>query len=397
MKIGNFYGAVDFYRKEKIAYAQFLVPHRVLSTCRLNGGLREDLEYLYNHQSCEPANHTGTDLCHVAVKHPARYQERITSKAGIPYEKSASLGTAANMHNAAIAREQFLDLEVVAVTTAGVGGNGGRAGDPASYYQSEDGAKPISALPPQAGTINSLLFVSEELSPGALVVASTVMAEAKASVLQELSTPSRYSEGIATGTGTDQIGIASRIGTRIRHTDANKHSKLGELIGTVLRRSLFEALNLQAGMTPDSRRSSIVALQRLGETQERFIAGVKSGLSESDAGLFERNFLAANHDPVTVSCIQALVHLRDQFVWGVLPLSCLREIMVPHLVRIASVVSGKELVSEIVLEAIGEQAIGIERNVFLELIHCCFSIGFSEKWRGRFEDPQPVDMQPQPQ
>ncbi len=386
MKIGEYYEAVELFREEKIVFAHFLKPHRVLSTCRLNGGLREDLQYLYNHQSCEPRAHTGHDLCHVAVQEPERYQRRIAGKAGIDYAKSASLGTAANVNNASIAVEKHQELEVRAITTAGVGGNGGRAGDPASYYASEEGTVIIDRAPPAAGTINTILLVNQELTPGAMVAAATVMTEAKASVLQELMAPSRYSEGIATGTGTDQIGIASLLGSRIQHTDANKHSKLGELIGLTVRRSLFDALNLQSGLTPDSRRSSVAQLLRFGETQESFIRAVRKHLDEEAGPLFEANFLSANHDPVTVAAVQALVHVRDQFVWGVSPSSCIHEIMIGHAAMIASAVGGREIGREQMQKRLGDFVASVEASTLLELVHRSFAIGYACKWSGRFDD-----------
>lgn len=386
MKIGQYYDAVELYREEKVAYAHFLKPHRVLSTCRLNGGVREDLEYLYNHQSCEPRAHKGTDLCQVAVKEPERYQKRIADKAGIAFEKSASMGTAANMNNSAVVSESFKGLEVIAVSTAGVGGNGGRAGDPASYYASEEGTVIIDRPPPQAGTINTMLFVNQEISQGAMVVASTVMTEAKSSVLQELMAPSRYSEGIATGTGTDQIGIACLLGTRIQHTDANKHSKLGELIGTAVRKALFQALNLQSGLTPDSRRSSIAQLMRFGESEKSFTAAIRDSLEAEAADLFEANFLSANHDPVTVAAVQALVHVRDQFEWGVSPVGCIHEIMIGHAALLASAVAGREIGREAMQGELGSYQVQLEAKSFLELVHKSFAIGYSKKWEGRFED-----------
>ncbi len=386
MKIGDYYDAVELYREEKIVYAKFLRPHRVLSTCRLNGGLRDDLEYLYNHQSCEPRAHSGTDLCHVAVKEPERYQKRIAGKAGIEFEKSASMGTAANVNNAAVAVERHLDLEVIAITTAGVGGNGGRAGDPASYYASEEGTVIIDKAPPQAGTINTMLLINQELSQGAMVVAGTVMTEAKSSVLQELMAPSRYSEGVATGTGTDQIGIACLLGTRIQHTDANKHSKLGELIGKAVRAALFEALNLQSGLTPDSRRSSVAQLMRFGETQDSFIEGVRERLPIDTGDLFEANFLSANHDPVTVAAVQALVHVRDQFVWGVSPLGCIHDIMIGQAALLATAVGGRPIDRNEMQVKLGAYEASLQSSSLLELVHRSFAIGYAMKWSGRFED-----------
>ena len=55
MLIDTLYDGVELHREEKIIYARFLRPHHVLSTCWMAGGLRRDLNYIYNHQSCELA------------------------------------------------------------------------------------------------------------------------------------------------------------------------------------------------------------------------------------------------------------------------------------------------------------------------------------------------------
>ena len=386
MKLDTLYNAVDLYRKEKVVYAHFLKPHRVLSTSRLNGGVHEGLDYLINHQSCEPRKHTDTDLVEVYVKDPPRYMKRITSKAGIETTNAAILSTAANMNNAAIQRAAFNGLEVVAICTAGVGGNAGRAGDPASYEQTADGVKSLGTPTPPAGTIISMLFINQELSPGALLIAATVATEAKSAVLHELTTPSRYSGSLATGTGTDQIGIAAQLGTEVVHHDANKHSKLGELIGQAMEGALRQALNLQCGMTPDSRRSSIIQLERFGDTQERFIEDISSRLPESLQTLFTDNFLAINHDPVTVGAVQACVHVKDQITWGVLPESCAKDSLLYQTGLIARAVCGKALAPETFLTDWNTGDLAHSNDDFLQLIHQAFATGFAIKWQGRFED-----------
>ncbi len=63
-------------RQGRFLTAAFKRPHRVLSTCRVNGGLREDLTHIANHQSCEGVGHAarhhsivglGPDAGHVAA------------------------------------------------------------------------------------------------------------------------------------------------------------------------------------------------------------------------------------------------------------------------------------------------------------------------------------------
>ena len=385
MKLKSFYGGVELHRKEKVFYGHFLKPHRCLSTSRVNGGVHEDLNYIINHQSCEPVRHSGTDLFEVAVNEPERYLKRITSKAGLE-GKATLLNTAANMNNAAIEHCSFDGLEVIAACTAGVGSNAGRAGDPASYHQTAEGIRSISKPAPKAGTIITMLFISEELTPGALVIAATVATEAKTAVLQELSAPSCYSNGYATGTGTDQIGVASMIGSPFCHGDANKHSKLGELIARATRGALLQALNLQSGMTPDSRRSSLLQLQRLGETETTFKKSVAAHLDEPNATLFTNNFLPVNHDPVTVAAVQACVHVKDQIDWGVLPESCANDTLLYQASLIARAVSGKTIDPGLFLENWELTEPCSTNENFRALIHKAFALGFAMKWQGRYED-----------
>ena len=112
MLLGRFYEAIEVHREEKIIYVKFLSPHRVISTCRVDGGLRDDFEYLYNHQACEPRGHHHNPHGSM-TSNPVEYKGLICKRYGLPPEKSASLGTAANMNNAAIVSEKFRDLKEI--------------------------------------------------------------------------------------------------------------------------------------------------------------------------------------------------------------------------------------------------------------------------------------------
>jgi adenosylcobinamide amidohydrolase len=80
-----------------------------------------------------------------AYRDPEVYRRLIAEPHGLPAERCVTLGTAANMNNAAFVAETFRDLEVVAVCTGGVEGNAGRVGDPASLFETPDG---FEKLPP---------------------------------------------------------------------------------------------------------------------------------------------------------------------------------------------------------------------------------------------------------
>ncbi len=185
MKLGVF-GDAEVHRVGKMISARFLAPHRVVSTCRVHGGLRDDLGGVFNHQSCEPAGHMRKDLKTI-VAEPERYHQGLCERYGVA-ELSASLGTAANMNHAAIATRSFRDLSVTAICTGGVEGNAGRAGDPASVWEGEEGFEPLDKKgeePP--GTINMMLLINRELSHGAMVRSIVTATEAKSAVLQELA------------------------------------------------------------------------------------------------------------------------------------------------------------------------------------------------------------------
>ena len=388
MLLATFYDSVELRREDKILYARFLSPHTVLSTCRLAGGLREDLDYVYNHQSCEAAGgHCGQ--ARLAVTDPPAYREAVAGRAGLPAASCATLGTAANMRNAAIAEESFRDLTVAAVCTGGVEGNAGRVGDPASVMETETGFErlPRAEAPPPAGTINTMLFISKPLIPGALVRCVMTATEAKTAALQELAVGSRYSEGPATGTGTDQIAVAARRGDEgeYRLTSAGKHNKLGELIGRAVHRAIRETLALQNGLTPASQRSVAACLKRFGGDAEALREGVCRLLEGREAELFAVNFMALDHDPLTAAAAAALAHLRDKTVWGTLPESCWPDAAAQFAAQIAAAASGNfealPRLRRLLLPHV-EAARNSHRDApaFIELVCRALALGFREKW-----------------
>ncbi|OPX78770.1 MAG: Adenosylcobinamide amidohydrolase [Methanosaeta sp. PtaB.Bin039] len=384
MKLAEFYGGIELYREEKMVYAKLMTPHRVLSTCRSSaGGMHDDLMYLYNHQSCEPAGcHMNARMCRLAMESPEDYRREVADRHNLPFQKCATLGTAANMNNAAICHERFCDLEVVTICTGGVEGNAGRAGDPASYYEPQDDSakgQKDRGCNMRPGTINAMIFINRELTPGAMVAAVITATEAKTAALQELEVPSRYSDGLATGTGTDQIAVASELGGNVL-SYAGKHSKLGELIGRTMHDAVLRALAMQNGLTPASRCSSLAYLERLEIRQQELCQGIGEFLSRDNANLFEQNFSNIVNDPITVAAVAALVHLRDKFLWGVLPESCIHEVLSLYGAQVSAAVSGKTGRSYAYMQILSALKVSLDKDAFLEFVFQAFALGFSEKW-----------------
>ena len=211
--------------------------------------------------------------------------------------------------------------------------------------------------------------------------------EAKTAVLQELAVGSRYSEGLATGTGTDQIAIAAPRGDagEYRLTSAGKHGKLGELIGRATYRAIKETLALQNGLTPAVQRSASAHLKRFGADAEALRQGACRFLEGREAELFAVNFMALDHDPLTTAAVAALVHLRDKTVWGTLPAGCWPDTAGQFAAQIAAAVCGdfdalprlrKRLLPHV--EAAGDS----HRNAgaFVDLVCRALALGFQEKW-----------------
>ena len=80
--------------------------------------------------------------------------------------------------------------------------------------------------------------------------------EAKSAALQELAVNSRYSDGLSTGTGTDQIAVAAMQTDETPLTSAGKHAKLGELIGRAVKAAVKKTLANQNNLTPAGQCSA---------------------------------------------------------------------------------------------------------------------------------------------
>lgn len=381
MLLATLYDGVELHRQDKILYARFLVPHRVLSTCRVAGGLRDDLGFLYNHQCCEPAGgHCGHAA--LAMQDPLAYRDCICARHNLPAQSCATLATAANMHHAAIVEASFRDLQVAAVCTGGVEGNAGRVGDPASVVETENGFErlPLAEAPPAAGTINTMLFISKPLIPGAMVRTVMTATEAKTAVLQELGVGSLYSNGLATGTGTDQIGVAAvRDGDRPL-TSAGKHAKLGELIGRTVYAAIGETLSRQNGLTASGQCSAEAHLRRFGTDAERLCRDICRFLDEKERELFSANFLAIERDPLTVAAVAALVHLYDKTRWGILPQGCWQETAYTFAAQISAAISGNYRRLAEYRDRLDRHCLHGGDAALVQLVCRAMAVGFQEKW-----------------
>jgi hypothetical protein len=88
------------------------------------------------------------------------------------------------------------------------------------------------------------------------VRAILTITEGKSAALMELGISSRYSQDLATGTGTDQICLAAPIVSgAYEYSATNPHSKMGELLGVAVRSATKDALRWQNGLEPSFTRA----------------------------------------------------------------------------------------------------------------------------------------------
>lgn len=296
------------YRYQKSIVIPFAAKRKVLSTAHRNGGYREDLTAVFNHDAKQGEG----VACSLRADTYQEHMKIITEELGLDPERTAGITTAASMENVAIKTVTYKDLSVTAIVTGGIEINGGRVGDPTNWYEVNGKHHEI-----KVGTINILLYIDGDMPAATLTRALVTCTEAKTAAIQELMLGSRYSRGLATGSGTDGTIVFCNAEAVNTYHFAGKHSKLGELIGLAVTPAVKEALYLQTGVCPQRQFSVLRRLQRFGVEIDRIWAQFKMGkpLSKPEfVCLLEKLDQEAN----LVVLTSLYVHLLDQLDWDLI-------------------------------------------------------------------------------
>ncbi|MBR8730846.1 hypothetical protein IX308_000918 [Porphyromonas levii] len=282
----------------------------VVSSAAHNGGSRKDLTHLYNYTYAHSPLVQNKVVCKMESPNLQSHYARLTQELGLPVETTAGMGTAALLEDAALCTSSFENIHLSTIVTAGVDHNGGRAGDPPSYdeFTGEN-------LPP-SGTINIMLFIDAHLPAGTAVQAIITATEAKSAALQELQAGSLYSSGIATGSGTDTIMVVTRPDASDTLYDAGHHSRLGSTIGQLVKQAVKQALgHHDNGMTPSRQASLLWQGFRHGITLASLSSESQRLYGDLPGHLQVEQILK---DPQILAYCAPLLHLRDQYDWGIL-------------------------------------------------------------------------------
>lgn len=324
----------ELQRRGRYAVVELRAPALVLSTCHVNGGLRENIGFLVNHQSCEPGKHLERHELITQIGQNG-YHRHVCAELGLDPAHTALMGTAAQMQYLGMVTQTHADLAVTAIVTAGVTGNAGSAGDAAHYDERNGKWERTTPLPVDAkpagthhGTINTILLFSSPLSATAVTRAVMTMTEAKTSALLELAVGSKSSWRLATGTGTDQFAIATPLSGGAPRTWTGKHTKAGELTGLAVRQATLEALRWQNGLEPSLTRSLFHALGRFGLTEEAFKAAQPALLSEREFELLKANWNPIVYEPQLAAAAYAFAAVLDRVLYGTIGASSARESLI---------------------------------------------------------------------
>jgi adenosylcobinamide amidohydrolase len=385
-------------RNGRFVVAELLVSHRVISTSARNGGQREGLRWLVNHQSCEGTDHRER---HAQITGGEAYHDGVCGEIGIDAAVSATMQTAANMNYAAVVAASDLNVTVTAVVTAGVHGNAACAGDPALWRETETGWEKVAAVEPVApaapsvpvaGTINTILLVNHALTEGALARAVITMTEAKSAALQRLAVRSLYSADFATGTGTDQYCMAARLGTDGRGDDGavgdgrrvakefastSPHSKLGELIGVTVRDATLEALRWQNGMEVSSTRLLFHALGRYGVREADCLTELAALLSERELELLKKNFQSVVYEPKVAAAAYAIAAVLDRIRVGTVPAGAARDIFRQQVATLATSLAARPDAWPEFYGRLGD----VDPEQAASGVYEAIAMGWSAKWR----------------
>jgi adenosylcobinamide amidohydrolase len=226
---------LDFINRTLIL--DFSRPMQVVST--LEGQL-DGIRTVGNHYSPPPCWSLGHGKGLEGVR------SHVYEVLGIDPQQSSFLFTGADMNNLAVRTEKHQDLAVTALVTAGVRSNAMcMSKDTGAFYE--------------PGTINIILLPNMQLSPRAMTRAVVTVTEAKTAALLDLDVRSSVAplDYKATGTGTDNVLVASGTGQRL--DNAGGHSKLGELMAKAVYAGVQEAVGKQNGIS--GKRSIFHRLQ----------------------------------------------------------------------------------------------------------------------------------------
>lgn len=312
----------EIYLNHDSIIVKFQSKKNGIVTSWLNGGYKEDLSAIFNHQLSQE---NIDKYCNGGIlNYLEKLSEDYFKKLNLKNNKLSGMVTSADINKYSIAVERFEEIEVVAITTAGVRVNQVSAGDPASYYEFNGEYNIYSNVnsnkhlnnginPKKPGTINTIILINAKLDESSLLLAEMIAVEAKTVALRDLMTSSNYSNNIATGTGTDGIAIFSNLESENFIENISKHAKIGEMIGKSVIRSIKDSLAKLQWLTPTYQLNALVRLNRYNMSLDNFYNDIISVKSQKEKEEFILSLVKISKNPELVGYVSMIIHIIDQY------------------------------------------------------------------------------------
>ena len=336
--ISNTIDGDEIYLNHDSIVVKFAGKKNGIVSSWLNGGYREDLSAVFNHQLSQENIDEYDDGGILGFLE--KLSQYFYDELDLQNDKLSGLVTSAQIDKYSIAIERYKDIEVLAITTAGARVNAVSAGDVASYYElngeydfdlnsddcdsnlnSDDCDSNLNSNeinPNKPGTINTIILINSKLDESSLLLAEMVAVEAKAVALRDLMVSSNYSSEIATGTGTDGIAIFSNLESEGFIENVSKHAKIGEMIGKAVIRSVKDALAELQWLTPSYQLNALVRLDRFKMSLDEFYDEVVDANDEDEKKEFILSLIKVSRNPELVGYVSLIIHIIDQYRVGLL-------------------------------------------------------------------------------
>lgn len=270
------------------------IPLKVLSSAPFNGGL------VFSNRI------VNLRIPREFYRNPMEYLKEKRRTFG--WDEAVCLMTGADLTKAGIVEKQLAGIRVAAVVTASVS----NATSVTNGY-----------VPPEVGTINTIVLVDRKLADGCMVNAVATATEAKCKSLSSLDVRSRSSGEQATGTSSDAVVVASAgKGRELKH--AGSATKLGWLVGECVEEAVRKAVMSHDGLAPDRpllRRLEErgISLQDLVSTAMELYVPNPNFSEDEGRRAFERCLLEAMKDVNVASLLVAALRLDEDGKRGLIP------------------------------------------------------------------------------
>lgn len=317
----------EIYLNNDSIVVKFSSKKNGIVTSWLNGGYKEDLTAVFNHQLSQKNidKYYNGGILRFLEKLSADFTRQLNLK----NDKLSGMVTSADIKKYSIAIERYDKIEVLAITTAGARVNTVSAGDKGSYYELNGEYKLDSKLNSKEanlnkidfkkpGTINTIILINGKLDESALLLCEMIAVEAKTVALRELMISSNYSNEIGTGTGTDGIAIFSNLESENYIENISKHAKIGEMIGRCVTRSIKDSLAKLQWLTPTYQLNALVRLDRFKMNLDEFYNEYVCVKSEKEKKEFILSLMKISKNPELVGYVSMSIHIIDQYRVGLL-------------------------------------------------------------------------------